>query len=156
MSRLLKIWFPVILFVLGLAVGYLNPRLGLSYVSSMESFVRWVLFFSVGIQCLWAFVGQAFYSKEVAASIGWAPSPFLFEVAVANLGGGVAGIMAPWFGREFWLSLMVVMTCFLWGAFYGHVKDMIKNKNFAPNNVGPVFFLDLLIPLILWIFYLNS
>lgn len=148
-----KVWMPVILLGCGIVVGYLNPQLGLPYVPLHESLLRWVLFFSVGIQGLWAFIGQTFYAEEVAASIGWPNSPFLFEVACCNLGCGIAGVAALWFGRDYWLALMLVETFFLWGAFYGHLKDALKSKNFAINNVGPIFYTDLFIPLILWVLF---
>src|SRR3990167_10338388 len=139
MNKILKTYTPIILLSAGIVVGYVNPQIGLPYVPTSESLLRWVLFFSVGVQGVWAYLGQTFYPKEVAASIGWAPSPFLFEVACSNLGCGVAGMLALWFGREYWFCLLIVETCFLWGAWYGHLKDMMKNKNFAINNIGPIF-----------------
>lgn len=154
LSRLVKVWMPLVLLFLGLIFGYLNPQLGLPYVSTGESLLRWVIFFSVGVQGLWAYLGQAFYPKEIALSMGWEPSPFLFEVACANLGCGVAGVLALWFSHEYWLCLIIVESCFLWGSLYGHLKDALKNKNLSANNVGPIFYTDLLVPTLLWILYI--
>jgi hypothetical protein len=39
--------------------------------------------------------GHLFTPGPVAASIGWPTSRFQWEVGVANIGYGVAGVMAP-------------------------------------------------------------
>jgi len=100
---------------------------------------------------LWAFVGHVFAAEPVARSIGWSTSPFQFEVGVANLGIGVSAIAAVWLGRPAGWAVFLMSACFLWGAAYGHVREMIEKRNFAINNAGPIFWWDILTPLTLLI-----
>ncbi len=80
--------------------------------------------------------------------IGWQPSPFQFEVAVANLAFGVLGILCLWERRAFQTATGIGYATFLVGCAYGHLKDMVMQGNFAPYNVGPVLWVnDLAIPL---------
>ena len=121
-----------------------------------DNFIRWVLFFSVGIQGMWYGIWQIFHGKEVAASIGWAYSPFLFEVGFCNLSCGVAGILSLKFGREYRLCLSIVYGIFLLGAAYKHLESLIVDHNFSFNNAGPIFYTDILIPSLLLIFWVIS
>ena len=61
-----------------------------------------------------------FWGKKISASIGWNWSPFEWEVGVANLGMGIAGVMAGSFGKDYWLAVIIVVATFLWGAAIGH------------------------------------
>lgn len=50
----------------------------------------------IGINGIVAASGHLFFPKPVAASIGWAEGgPFQWEVGMANLGLGVAGMISP-------------------------------------------------------------
>ncbi|WP_342018552.1 DUF6790 family protein [Methyloceanibacter superfactus] len=39
----------------------------------------------------------------------------------------------------------------MWSAASVHIADMVRRKNFAINNAGPIFWWDMLIPLTLFI-----
>lgn len=132
-------WFTVIMVVAGLLTAWQKKR------------AQWFIFFAVGMVGLWAFLCHVFIPGRASASIGWAPSPFEFEVGVANLGMGVAGVLAPWFRRHYSMAVGIMITCFSWGAAYGHVHQMIVAHNYAINNAGPIFWTDILIPAVLWI-----
>lgn len=56
-------------------------------------FTRYLLLLPVGIGGIWGFYFHAFYLEQSAEMIGWNTSPFQFEVAVTNLGLGIAGIL---------------------------------------------------------------
>lgn len=43
-------------------------------------------------------------------------------------------------------------ACFLWGAAGVHVQEMISAGNFAPGNAGVIFYTDLLLPVIRFLF----
>ena len=48
--------------------------------------------------------------------------------------------------------MMTIMAAgFLWSAAGVHVADMVRRKNFAINNAGPIFWWDILTPLTLFI-----
>lgn len=108
----------------------------------------------IGGQSLFAGIAHIFWSRPTAESIGWRTSPFQFEVGTANLGLGVAGILAGSFDRPYWLALIIVASIFLWGAAVGHIREMIKEKNFSANNAGAIFWTDLLAPI--WIIVLYN
>jgi hypothetical protein len=131
-------YVPAFLYVIALLLGLAGLTLA-----------QWMLFASLGLQSLWAFVGHVFAAEPVARSIGWSTSPFQFEVGVANLGIGVCAIAAVWLGRPAGWAVFLMAACFLWGATYGHVREMIDKRNFAINNAGPIFWWDILTPLTL-------
>jgi hypothetical protein len=89
----------------------------------------------------------------VARSIGWAPSPFQWELGSAALGMAIAGVMAAGQPRAFSLAVIIVFTTFLWGAAIGHVREMVARRNFAGGNAGPIFFYDVLAPAaLIWLY----
>lgn len=116
--------------------------------------LQFIFLFSVGIQGVWAFIGHYFYSSRVPAHIGWTKNAFQKEVAFANLSYGVLGVLSFWFSA-LWLATIIGYTVFLLGAAWVHACDMVKRKNFAPGNDGIIFYLDLIIPLTLWILFLS-
>ena len=81
-----------------------------------------------------------------AASIGWATSPFQWEVGLANLAYGVLGVTASSFDRDYTLL----------GAAAGHVPSMIRDHNFAPGKTGYVFWFDILAPVLLIVLYIAT
>jgi len=108
------------------------------------------LVINVGISSLYAFMGHAFSSKKVAEYIGWpSGNPFQFEVAITNLSFGILGVLCIWFRDNFWIATVIVFSVFALGAAYGHIRDMIKNKNHSPGNTGPPLYSDILKPVFL-------
>jgi len=140
-------YFPAILLALAVLTAAADTRL--SGRTPTDSLLRWLLFCSVGLGSLWGFVGHAFFAQRVAESIGWKTSPFQFEVAVANLGFGVLGVLCPWRSRGFQAATVIGISCFGFGAAFGHARQMIVAHNFAPNNAGVIFWTDMLVPLAL-------
>ena len=131
----------------------LHLWLGKRPVSSgrfVEVLLLYLLVFFVGVGGLMGFLGHTFKAQEIALKIGWQPSPFQFEVAVADLAFGVLGIMCIWQRRGFWTATGIGYSIFLLGCAYGHLREMILDGNFAPYNVGPVLWLnDLAVPLVI-------
>jgi Na+/melibiose symporter-like transporter len=115
----------------------------------IDRLLRYLFLFPVGIQGLWAFVGHVFFAEQAAASIGWATSPFQYEVGVANLGIGLAAIYAAFRGFEARLAVTIAVACFLIGAGIGHIRDIIATGNLAPGNAGPIMVTDFLTPIAL-------
>lgn len=74
-----------------------------------------------------------------------------YEVGVANLGMGLSAIAAALLGIAAAWAVFLMAASFLWGAAFGHVRDMVKERNFAINNAGPIFWWDILTPLTLLI-----
>ena len=116
----------------------------------VEMLLLYFLVFCVGLTGLWGFLGHALDGARVAQFIGWPPgNPFQFEVAVANLAFSVLGFLAVWVRGSFWTATVIGYTVFLWGAAFGHIRDIIVNKNYAPGNAGAVLNMDIIIPVLL-------
>lgn len=140
-------WFSVVGYVAAVLWGLTAGRLRGAKGLDLAGFVlRYLLFFSLGLGGVFTAMGHLFFAKEVAASIGWATSPFQFEVGMANLGFGLAGLLALFFGPGYWFGAGLGPAVFLLGAAYGHTVQM-RAGDFAINNAGPIFYTDMLIPL---------
>jgi hypothetical protein len=91
--------------------------------------------------------------RQVAQGIGWATSPFQWEVGLAGVGFGVLGLMAPAFDRGFKLATIIVFSIFMLGAAAGHVRSMVAERNFAPGNAGYIFWYDIVAPIgLIWLY----
>ena len=116
----------------------------------VEVLLLYLLVIFVGLGGLIGFLGHTFKAQEIALKIGWQPSPFQFEVAVANLAFGVLGIMCIWQRQGFRTATGIGYATFLLGCGYGHVRDMTLHGNFSPYNVGPVLWInDLAVPVVI-------
>ncbi len=120
-------------------------------VPILKALLLWLLVIKVGLGGLWAFMGHYFTADRVAAYIGWpAGNPFQKEVAFTNLAIGSCGLLCFFFRDEFWLATIVFASIFLLGAFSVHVKSQLEHGNRNSGNAGPVFFADIIIPIVLW------
>jgi len=151
----LMAYVPAVLYVLALVLGLFGARVP-GAADGLAPLAQWMLLLSLGLHSLWAFMGHVFAAEPVARSIGWSSSPFQFEVGVANLGIGTAAIAAVWLGVGAGWAVFLVSACFLWGAAFGHARDMVRERNFAINNAGPIFWWDILTPLTLLVGLLLS
>lgn len=115
----------------------------------IDRLLRYLFLFPLGLQGLWAFIGHVFFAEQAAASIGWANTPFQYEVGVANLGLGLASIYAAFRGFEARLAVGIAAACFLVGAGIIHVKDILETGNLAPGNAGPIMVTDFLTPIVI-------
>jgi hypothetical protein len=143
---------PILLWVaalLGAGVAvWREPRpIMRSFV--IDRLLRYLFFFPLGLQGLWAFLGHVFFPERSAAAIGWATSPFQFEVGVANLGLGLASLYAAFRGFEARLATAIAAACFLIGAGIGHIRDIVAQGNLAPGNAGPIMVTDFLTPIVI-------
>ncbi len=143
--------FDVTMLLCALFFIVLHTIVRVKYVSFYEIIFRWLVLFSLGFTSLYTFVMHAFYPHMAAAVIGWAASPFQFEVAMADLAIGVLGVLSFRASYGFRLATVIASVCFLWGDAVGHMREMVVNNNFYPGNAGSWFWLDIFIPLILLI-----
>ena len=84
----------------------------------------------------------------IARFIGWDNSPFQLEVGFASLGFAIVGILAFKGSMGMRAAAVIGPSMFLLGAAGGHIYQMIKAHNFAPGNVGTVFWMDIILPII--------
>ncbi|MFF2051829.1 DUF6790 family protein [Leifsonia sp. NPDC058194] len=141
------------LFVVGLIVALVRvlahrgPR-SAEFVSGtfLNSFVIW----GVGVAQTVNFVMHSVFGDYAAKTIGWAQSPFQWELAVSSLGVGVMAFilgrrMAPLIGKA---AVVIATVIFGLGAAGGHVYQMIANHDYAANNTGLLLISDIVINLV--------
>jgi hypothetical protein len=143
---------PILLWVAALACAgvaiWREPRPILrGFV--IDRLLRYLFLFPLGVQGLWAFVGHVVFAEQAAASIGWADTPFQYEVGVANLGLGLASIYAAFRGFEARLAVAIAAAGFLIGAGIIHIVDIMGKGNLAPGNAGPILVTDFLTPVVI-------
>ena len=102
----------------------------------------------IGVVGLWAGFFHVAFPRMSAAYIGWAPSPFQFEVGMADLAIGVTACIAFWRPWEFRAAAVCVASFALLGDAVGHVHQMVASGNFAPGNAGVPFYTDIICPLL--------
>ncbi len=141
---------PAVLLVLALVIAALLRGHG----PPAQRFLAWVLLLPVGVMFLWAAFYHLVLPGQAAAFIGWQPSPFQFEVGMADLAMGVTACLA--FGRSlaFKGAVIWVASISLLGDAAGHIHQMLAAGNFAPGNAGTIFYMDLIAPLLviaLWL-----
>jgi hypothetical protein len=137
-------------FVLGLIVSLIAiARSGASIDRPLvvEKLLAWYVFFSIGIDNFYNFVMHVFFGKLSAAFIGWADSPFQFEVGTASLGFAAVGLLAAFRSYDLRLAAVLGPSIFTLGAAVGHLYQMVTAHNFAPGNAGIIFWTDIFIPL---------
>jgi hypothetical protein len=143
--------FLVIGFLSSIIVLLLKPK-PLSKHQVVEALFSYFLLFSIGVSFLYNFVMHVFFADMAASFIGWKNSPFQYEVGYASLGFGISGILAVKQNLGFRAASVIGPSFFLWGAAGGHIYQMIKEHNFAPGNAGVIFWTDVFLPIISFIF----
>ena len=122
---------------LGLAAGPVPFDAGLNIL------VKWLLLAFPGVGGLLAAYAHTARAEKTAAYIGWqAGSPFQFEVAMANLALGVAGVMCLWMSHGFQAATGVIFSIFVLGAARGHLDQQKKTGNKSPGNSGVFLWLN--------------
>ncbi|MGB7975916.1 MAG: DUF6790 family protein [Roseiarcus sp.] len=133
---------PVFLFVAALVFAWLSRSGG----SLADRLLAWILLLPIGVTGLWAAVFHLFFPEIAAADIGWEPSPFQFEVGMADLAMGATACVAFWRSLDFKAAAVTVNAIFLLGDAIGHVEQMVATGDFAPGNAGVPFIGDLAFP----------
>ena len=130
----------------GIAIARLPKPVGAK--SIVEKLLSWHVFFAIGVTYLYNFVMHGMFGEVAARFIGWADSPFQFEVATASLGFAAVGFLAAWRSFDLRLAAILGPAIFSLGAAAGHVYQMVTAHNFASGNAGVIFYTDFLIPMV--------
>ena len=133
---------PVFLFVAALAIAALSQ----SRAPVADRLLNWLLLLPVGVSGIWAAVFHLLFPEIAAADIGWQPSPFQFEVGMADLAMGVAACISFWRSVDFKAAVVIINAIFLLGDAIGHVRQMMAEGDFASGNAGVPFIGDLVFP----------
>ena len=115
---------------------------------SAERFLAWILLLPLGMSGLWGAFFHLGFPTVSAAYIGWAPSPFQFEVGIANLAIGITCCLAFRASLPFKTAAVSASGIWLFGDAVGHVQQMIQAGNFAPGNAGLPFVFDIVLPIL--------
>jgi hypothetical protein len=150
--------FSFTFLVLGLvfaAVGIARAPKPVSRGLVVEKLLAWHVFFVIGVLFFYNFVCHVFFGEMAARFIGWADSPFQFEVGTASLGFSAVGFLAAFRSFDLRLAAILGPGLFTLGAAGGHAYQMVTAHNFSPGNAGLFFFMDIFIPLfgflLLWL-----
>ncbi|MBB70802.1 MAG: hypothetical protein CMF50_00185 [Legionellales bacterium] len=143
-------WAPIAAIVLAIFSAMRLKHKGQKHILADRLFA-YLLLFAVGIQGVWAFIMHAYFPDLAANFIGWLQSPFQFEVAAANLGFGVIGILAFSSNLSFRAATVFSFSCFAIGAAAEHIIQLYGHGNHAPDNAGVILYTDVAIPVVLLI-----
>ena len=141
---------PVGLWVAALVcagIAILRAPRPITFRLIVDKLLRYLFVFPLGVQGLWAFFSHVFMSEVAANAISWEPSPFQYEVGVANLGLALASFYAAFKGFEARAATAIAAACFLAGAGVGHLMDIAQGDNLTPGNAGPILYTDFLTPI---------
>jgi hypothetical protein len=130
----------------GIAIARRSAPRSRAFVA--EKLFAWYLMFSIGVAFFYNFVMHVFFGEFTAAFIGWAPSPFQFEVGMASLGFSIVGFLAYRGTLAMRAAAVIAPAVFLLGAAGGHAWQMLRVGNFAPGNAGSIFYTDILVPVV--------
>lgn len=144
---------PMVMVILalifsGFTIHHHKERVSSTFV--IDIFTGYLLFFVVGIADIWAFFMNTFFSTYVIKYFGWVGGPFQIEAAAANLGLGLAGILAIKESFDFRVAVTIIATCLFWGMAAEHVRMMIMQGDFQTGNlIGSTFYVTVIIPVVL-------
>jgi hypothetical protein len=83
----------------------------------------------------------------IADGIGFAHSPFQWEVGWADIAIGTIGFLSIWRRDSFMTAAVIALAILYWGDAIGHIMQLVAHDNTAPNNVQPIY-TDILQPLV--------
>jgi hypothetical protein len=153
----------LVFLILGLVVGAVHVYLDKQPRTRgrvAEIFLLWFLVIIVGVTGVFAFIGHTAFADATARSIGWpVGNPFQSEVAVANLSVGILGILCYWMRGNFWIATVIGFSVWWLGDAVVHIRSIVVDANYAPDNAGVTFYLDILVPVILialLVYYLTA
>ncbi|MCU1514826.1 MAG: hypothetical protein JWO10_1916 [Microbacteriaceae bacterium] len=106
----------------------------------------------IGYAGVGAGISHIFFGKRISKTIGFAKSPYELEVGFADLAFGIVALMASSFSPEFSLAIILVSSIFRVGCGIGHIRSMIQERNFAPNNTS-ILFVNFVVPAFLLFAY---
>ncbi len=151
LSKGLRRMFQLTFVLLALAAATVHLALSSRSRSSgtviAQTFLLYLLFVYVGLMGLLTAYAHVFRPLQTSASIGWSPSPYEYEVGMADLTVGVLGILCVWIRGNFWLATAIANAVWLLGDAVGHIREMVMHNNHAPNNAGIFLAAEIITPL---------
>ena len=113
------------------------------------TYLLYFLFLYVGLMGVLTAYAHVFRPLQTSASIGWATSPYEYEVGMADLAVGVLGLLCLKFRGDFWLATAIANAVWLLGDAIGHVRQIMVYNNHAANNSGIFLIVEFIMPLVI-------
>ncbi|MFE0019832.1 DUF6790 family protein [Amycolatopsis sp. NPDC059021] len=155
-SYLAQSAFPVVWILVPAIGAFVRARHAASARERLEIWQRWWAIGAMGIGSLWMTVAFLAVPDVMATAIGFPRTPFLFEIAFANLGLAIMGFRAASASARERITIGLGAGMFLWGAVVGHVYQWFAGGDHAPGNTGGVLITDILIPAVMIILAVRS
>jgi hypothetical protein len=143
--------FQVIFAILALLAASIHVASGgrSTKAAVAKTYLVYLLIIYVGLMGLLTAYAHVFRPLETSASIGWATSPYEYEVGMADLTVGVLGILCFWLRGNFWLATAIANAVWLLGDAIGHIRQITLNNNHAANNSGIFLITEIITPLVI-------
>lgn len=101
--------------------------------------------YMIGWAGIGAGISHLFFGRKISQTIGFPKSPYELEVGFADLAMGIVGVIAASFSPDYWLAIILVSSIFRIGCGFGHIRSIIKDRNFAVNNTA-ILFVNFVVP----------
>lgn len=101
--------------------------------------------FMIGWAGIGAGISHIFFGNHISKTIGFDKSPYELEVGFADLAFGIAGVIAASFSTDYWFAVILASSIFRVGCGIGHIRSMVRDKNFAINNTA-ILFVNFVVP----------
>ncbi len=99
------------------------------FMNSGESFwlsyLRSLVFFNGGIQCLWAALGHLVFPLQTAQKIGWQSNGFQTEIGGVNIAFGITGVLSFLF-LGWIVPVGLMLTIFYSSCIYAHIRERMN------------------------------
>jgi hypothetical protein len=113
------------------------------------TYLLYLLFIYVGLMGILTAYAHVFRPIQTSASIGWATSPYEYEVGMADLTVGVLGVLYLFIRGNFWLATAIANAVWLLGDAVGHLREIILHNNHAKNNSGIFLIAEFITPCVI-------
>ena len=155
-SYLAQSAFPLVWILIPTVGAFIRTRNAQSPRKALEIWQRWWAVGALGIGSLWMTVAFLAFPDTMATAIGFDRTPFMFEIAFANLGLAVMGFRAASASAHERITIGLGAGMFLWGALAGHLYQWFAGGDHSPGNTGGVLVNDLLIPAVMIVLAVRS
>ena len=108
----------------------------------------------IGWAMLGAGIAHLFFGKRISRTIGFQADRYEFEVGSADFAMGLVALLAASYVPEFSWAIILASSIYRVLCGVGHIRSMIQDRNFAPNNTS-ILFLNFVVPAFLVYAYLT-
>lgn len=139
-----EVIFSLSFIFLPLILGFLHPKR--REESRTKILFNYYLFIGVGVQGLIIGSAQFALPETIGFYVGWAYSPYLLELGLANFSYGILGVPAPWLSYGWKRAVAIGYSLFLLFTGFYHLTDIFQN-GVNRGNFGGYLLTDLLLPI---------